>query len=306
MLNGDYMKYDLIIIGAGPAGITAAIYAKRSGLNVLLLEKKVPGGMLNYVSNVDNFPGEINISGPDLAFKMFEHIRISEVEFKNKGVERVILENGYKKVIVSDDEYYLTKNLIIATGRVPKKLGLENETELLGKGISSCAICDGPLYKDMDVLVVGGGNSALEEAIYLSNICNKVYLVHRRDKFKAEAPLINCLEKRNNIECLMESRVTKINSSNGVLSSVIINDDIELKVAAMFTYVGFIPSTNFVSTLNITDENGYIEVDENYESREKGIYAVGDIIKKDIYQIVTSCGEGAVAAISVARSVDGN
>lgn len=299
------MKYDVIIIGLGPAGITAALYAKRSGLNVLCLEKNMPGGMLNYMSDIDNYPGEMNISGPDLAFKMFEHLRSLEIDYKTKAVERIIIENDYKKVIISDDEYYYTRKIIIATGRKPKLLGLPNEKELFGKGLSTCALCDGPLFKDQDVCVVGGGDSAISEAIYLSNICNKVYLVHRRNEFKANEDLVNNLKKKNNVIYIMNSEITKLNEMNGRLYSIQVNGKEEIKVSAMFTYIGFIPSTSFVDNLGILDEYGYVEVNNNLESKIEGIYAVGDITNRDnIYQVITSCGEGATAAINVARSLE--
>lgn len=297
------MKYDLIIIGLGPGGISAAIYAKRSGLNVLCLEKSMPGGMLNYMNDIDNYPGAFDLTGPDLAFKMFEHLRKMNIEYKVKGVERIVLEDNLKKVIVSDDEYYYTKTVIIATGRRPKRLGLENEIELIGKGISTCAICDGPLYKDLNVAVVGGGNSAIGEATYLSNICNKVYLIHRRNSFRADQSLINTLKKKNNIVYLMNSEVTKLNTLDDHLNSIVVNDE-EINVSALFTYIGFIPSTEFVNHLNILDSDGYIIVNNNYETSIKGIFAIGDIIKKDIYQVITSCSEGAIAAINVTKELE--
>ena len=298
------MKYDLIIVGMGPAGITAAIDAKRSGLNVLVLEKSMPGGLLNYMDNIDNYPGEVNISGSDLAFKMFEHLKSLKVDYKFKNVERIILEDNLKKVIISDDEYYFTKTVIIATGRTPKKLGLANEEELFGKGISSCAICDGPLYKDQVVAVVGGGNSAVSEAIYLSNTCEKVYVIHRRESLRADDKLVKCLDKKNNIEIIYNSNITAIDKENGRIKSITINDKDKIDIACLFTYIGFVPMTSFVNTLNILDDNGYILVDNNYETKVKGIYAIGDIIKKDIYQIITSCGEGAIAAINASKYIE--
>lgn len=299
------MKYDLVIVGMGPAGITAAIYAKRSGLNVLCLEKSMPGGLLNYMDNIDNYPGETNISGSDLAFKMFEQLKSLDVDYKTKNVERIIIEGDLKKVIISDDEYYYTKAIIIATGRSPKKLGLENEEELFGKGISTCAICDGALYKDKKVAVVGGGNSAVSEAIYLSNICEKVYLIHRRNFLRADDKLVNCLNKKNNIEVIYNSNITSIKKEEDKIKSITINETQEIEIACLFTYIGFVPKTSFVNTLSILDEDGYILVDSNYETCIKGIYAVGDIIKKEIYQIITSCGEGAVAAINATKYIEG-
>jgi len=290
------MIYDLIIIGMGPAGVSAAIYAKRAGLNVLCFEKSMIGGYVNYIDKIENYPGMI-MSGPDLAFKFYEHIKELDIEVINKEVLSVI-DGEVKKVVTNDDEY-LCKNILIATGRIPRKLGLDYEEELDGKGISHCALCDGAFYKGKDVAVVGGGDSALQEALYLSNLCNKVYLIHRRDEFRAVSSLLDKVQDKDNIVRIMNTNISELKSEDDKLSSIILDSGDELEVAGLFIYVGFIPGTNFAKDLGITDEEGYIIVDKHYESTVKNVFAVGDIIKKEVYQVSVSVGEGAEAAINI-------
>lgn len=290
------MIYDLVIIGMGPAGVSAAIYAKRAGLNVLCLDKAMIGGYVNYIDRVENYPGMI-MSGPDLAFKFYEHIKELDIEFVNKEVLSVI-DGDVKKVVTSDTEY-LCKNVLVATGRVPRKLGLENEEELEGKGISHCALCDGAFYKGKTVAVVGGGDSALQETLYLSNLCEKVYLIHRREEFKVAGSLLEKIQDKENIVRIMNTSISELGIEDNKLSSVLLDSGDELEVDGLFVYVGFVPGTRFAEELEITDENCYIIVDKHYESKIKGIFAVGDIIKKDVYQISTAVGDGAQAAINI-------
>lgn len=290
------MIYDLVIIGMGPAGVSAAIYAKRAGLNVLCLDKAMIGGYVNYIDRIENYPGMI-MSGPDLAFKFYEHIKELDIEFVNKEVLSVI-DGDVKKVITNDTEY-LSKYVLVATGRVPRKLGLDNEEELEGKGISHCALCDGAFYKGKTVAVVGGGDSALQETLYLSNICEKVYLIHRREEFKVTGSLLEKIQDKDNVVRIMNTNISSLESEDGKLSSILLDSGDELEVDGLFVYVGFVPGTDFANKLKITDENGYIIVDKHFESKLKGIYAVGDIIKKDVYQVSTSVGDGAQAAINI-------
>lgn len=290
------MIYDLIIVGMGPAGVSAAIYAKRAGLNVLCLDKAMIGGYVNFIDKVENYPGMI-MSGPDLAFKFYEHIKELDIEFINKEVISVI-DGDVKKVVVSDTEY-LCKNVLIATGRVPRKLGLENEEKLEGKGISHCALCDGAFYKGKTVAVVGGGDSALQEALYLSNLCEKVYLIHRRDEFRVSGSLLEKIQDKDNIVRIMNTNIIELEIEDEKLCSILLDSGDELEIDGLFIYVGFVPGTKFADDLGITDEEGYIVVNDKYESKKVGIYAVGDIIKKDIYQVSTAVGEGAVAAINI-------
>lgn len=289
------MLYDLVIVGMGPAGISAAIYAKRAGLNILCLDKMMPGGYLNFIDRVDNYPGFYNISGPELAFKMQEQLKELEVPFVMENVVDIEINDDIKNVITSKNSY-LTKNVIIATGRVSRQLGLENELELEGKGISHCALCDGALFKGRDVAVVGGGNSALQEAKYLANICNKVYIIHRRDSFRADAELVQEIENQHNVELVKNVTITKLLSDGDKLIGVELSNGLSLDIACLFSYVGYVPGTKFATSLNITDKDGYIDVDDNYETKISGIYAIGDIIKQRIYQIVTATSDGAVCA----------
>ena len=290
------MIYDLVIIGMGPAGVSAAIYAKRAGLNVLCLDKAMIGGYVNYIDRIENYPGMI-MSGPDLAFKFYEHIKELDIEFVNKEVLSVI-DGDVKKVVTNDCEY-LSKYVLVATGRVPRKLGLDNEDELEGKGISHCALCDGAFYKGKTIAVVGGGDSALQETLYLSNICEKVYLIHRREEFKVTASLLEKIQDKDNVVRIMNTNISGLESKDGKLSSILLDSGDELEVDGLFVYVGFVPGTNFANELEITDENGYIIVDKHFESKLKGIYAVGDIVKKEVYQVSTSVGDGAQAAINI-------
>ena len=290
------MIYDLVIIGMGPAGVSAAIYAKRAGLNVLCLDKAMIGGYVNYIDRIEIYPGMI-MSGPDLAFKFYEHIKELDIEFVNKEVLSVI-DGDVKKVVTNDTEY-LSKYVLVATGRVPRKLGLDNEEELEGKGISHCALCDGAFYKGKTIAVVGGGDSALQETLYLSNLCEKVYLIHRREEFRVTGSLLEKIQDKDNVVRIMNTNISGLESKDGKLSSILLDSGDELEVDGLFVYVGFVPGTNFANELEITDENGYIIVDKHFESKLKGIYAVGDIIKKEVYQVSTSIGEGAQAAINI-------
>lgn len=290
------MIYDLIIIGMGPAGVSAAIYAKRAGLNVLCLDKAMIGGYVNYIDKIENYPGMV-MSGPDLAFKFYEHIKELDIEFVNKEVISVI-DGDVKKIVTSDGEY-LCKNVLIATGRVPRKLGLVNEEELEGKGISHCALCDGSFYKGKTVAVVGGGDSALQETLYLANLCEKVYLIHRREEFKVAGSLLEKIQDKDNVVRIMNTTISELGIEDDKLSSVLLDSGDELEVDGLFVYVGFVPGTKFANELGITDEDGYIVVNKSYESKIKGIYAVGDIIKKAVYQVSTAVGDGAEAAINI-------
>jgi thioredoxin reductase (NADPH) len=211
------MIYDLVIVGMGPAGIGAAIYAKRAGLNILCLDQAMIGGYLNFIDRIDNYPGMYGVTGPDFAYKLFEHINSLNIQFKNKKVIS-ILDGEIKKVITADEEF-LCKNIIIATGRKSKKIGLDYEDELVGKGISYCALCDGAFFKNKVVAVVGGGNSALQEALHLSNITEKVYLIHRREKFNALNELIEKVTDKSNIVKVMSANIQELEINNNKLES---------------------------------------------------------------------------------------
>ncbi len=296
------MQYDLIIIGMGISGISAGIYAKNSGLKILMLEKNMPGGLLNKISKINNYPGYREVTGPDLSLELFNSVNELNIPYKIAEVEEIRVEKN-KKIVKTTLGEFESKYVIIASGRESRKLGLPNETKLLGRGISTCALCDGALYKDKEVALVGGGNSAIEEALYLSNIVKKIYLIHRRETFRADASLVKLLNEKKNIEILYNSEVTSIIEEENKVKEIVINKEKTIEVSALFTYIGFEPNNSFVKKLNLLNEVGYIEVDENYETKIAGIYAVGDSIKKDIYQLITAANDGVVAAIRIIRKM---
>ncbi len=289
--------YDLIIIGMGISGISASIYAKRAGMKVLLLDGSAPGGTINKISNIENYPGASPITGPDLAYKLFSEVNNMEIEYKFEKVTSVSL-GKIKKVITSNGEYE-TKFILIASGRRPKMLGLENEEKLFGKGISTCALCDGTLYKNKDIAVVGGGSSALSEALYLSNLANKVYLIHRREEFRGESELENQVKAKENIELILNNEITKLKIDDEKLTGIILKDGKSLNITGLFVYIGFIPNTEFLKDTNINIENGYILVNNCQETNIKNVYASGDVTKKEIYQIINAASEGAIAVINM-------
>lgn len=295
------MEYDVIIIGMGIAGISAAIYAKNSNLDILLIEKETPGGLLNKINVINNYPGFPKIAGPDLALNLFQSVTDLKIPYKLAEVNHIEIDGNKKRVETSIGNF--TSNFVIlATGRKNKKLGLENEEKLLGRGVSTCALCDGNLYKGKEVAVVGGGNSALEEALYLANVVKKVYLIHRRDSFRAEESLIMQVKEKENIDIIYNSNVTSIIEEENKVKEIIINEKKHLKIAALFTYVGFVPNHDFIESLDITTPDGYIEVNKNQETKIKGLYAAGDCTKKDIYQLITAANDGVTAAIHIMKN----
>lgn len=289
-------EYHTIIIGAGVAGMTAALYLKRAGINVLLIEKEAPGGQVIKTAKIENYPGILEIEGPELAMKMYEQVTKLEVPFLFEEVK--IVEKKQEKITVTTSNEQLScQNLIIATGREPRKLGIENEEKLTGKGISWCAICDGPLYRNKDVAVIGGGRAAVEEAIYLSKLCNKVTLIHRKNSFRAEEPLVDDLKSRSNIEVITPDNVVKFVPRDGKLDKLVLESGKELMVDGCFEFIGQVPMTEVFRPLGIVNPTtNYIEVDENLQTAISNIYACGDCLDKDLYQIVTACSEGAIVA----------
>ena len=288
--------YDLIIIGMGISGITASIYAKRAGMKVLLLEGSAPGGTINKISMIENYPGYSSIAGPDLAYNLFEEVNKLQIEYKLEKVTDVILEETSKRVKTTSNVYE-AKYLLIASGRHPKMLGLKNEEKFLGRGISTCALCDGALYKNSDVAVIGGGSSALSEALYLANIVNKVYLIHRREEFRGEDTLVRETKERKNIELILNNEVTELKVEDDTLKGIVLKDGRKINVKGIFIYVGFIPNTEFLESTNLKMEDGYIIVDNHHETNIKGVYASGDVTKKEIYQIVNAASERAEAVV---------
>ena len=286
--------YDSIIIGAGISGMTSAIYLKRYNLDILILEKQVPGGQISKATIIENYPGIKAIDGTTFSMNLLDQIQNLKIELKYEEVVNIIEEDKIKIVETKDNKYY-TKTIIIGTGRRPKSLNI-GEEKYIGKGISYCATCDGMFYKNEDVIVVGGGNSALEESIYLSSICKSITILNRSNKLKADQILIDKIKKISNIKILLNSNITKINGED-YIESIEINNNLLLKCKAVFIYIGLTPNTEEFK--NIKCENGYIIVDKNQMTNKEGIYAVGDVVKKDLYQLITAASDGAIAANSI-------
>lgn len=292
--------YDVIIIGMGIGGITAGIYGKRAGLNVLMFEKSAPGGMLQKIDKIQNYPGFSEISGSDLALNLFNQVKKVGVPFKFEEVIDVEITEEYKKVITKNGTYE-AKNVIVATGRTPKYLGLDNEKDYLGRGLSTCASCDGNFYKGEDVAVVGSGNSALQESLYLANIVNKVYLLHRGVNFKGDDALVEKVRNTQNIEIVDGVNIKKINEVEGKIESVTLDNEKTINVKGVFIYIGYKPDTEMFKKLDITNINGDIIVSENFETEIDGLYAIGDCAKKDVYQLVTAASDGCIAVSDIEK-----
>lgn len=288
--------FDCIIIGAGISGCTAAIYLKRAGLNILMLEKKAIGGQIINTSEIENYPTIISTDGFTFSENLKKQIKNLNIEIKYEEV--LDIKNNDVKEVITKNNTYLTKNIIIATGRIPRKLELDNENTLLGKGISYCATCDGFFYKNKDVAILGGGNSALEAAIYLSKMCNNVTIINRSEKLRADYELINEVKDLKNIQIIYNEQIKELKENNGYLDSLILNNQ-KLKVDGLFIYIGLIPTLPFIKSINLNLDNGYIVVDSKMKTNIDGIYACGDIIKKDLYQIITAASEGAIAASNI-------
>jgi thioredoxin reductase (NADPH) len=299
--------YDLLIIGSGPAGMTAGIYAKRANLNVAIFEKNAPGGQLVNYKEIENYTGYKKLDGFQLALNMFDHVQDIGVEVIFDEVSKVEVEGNVKKV-VTNNETYETKAVIIATGNVPRRLGVEGEDELAMNGISWCAICDGPIYKDRKVVVVGGGNSAVEEASYLTTLASHVTIVQNLDDLTADYKAQEILKKAKNVDFHFGSLVKKfLKGENGLKGVVITNKDgkeIEIEADGVFEYVGMYPVTDMVKDLGITTDYGYIVANDKMETKIPGVFASGDVIDKQIRQVITAASDGAIAAQNVLRYLE--
>lgn len=294
--------FDIIVIGMGISGITAGIYAKRSNLNVLLLDKSAPGGLLNNIDMISNYPGFSDIKGVDLAFNLFEQVKNVGVPYKLENVTSLEKQDS-KFIVTTDNSKYEAKNIILATGTRPKFLGLDNEKDLLGRGLSTCAVCDGTFYKGKDVCVVGNGNSALQESLYLSKIVNKIYLLNRKDTFKGEDYLIDKVKSTPNIEIVSNVSIKEYNETDGKIESVILSNDEEIKCSGVFIYIGYKANTDLVNNFNITNEDGRVLVDNNMETSVKGLFATGDVNDKGPYQLISAANDGMIAAMYIDKHI---
>ena len=300
--------YDVIVVGGGPAGMTASIYAKRAGLNVAMIERLAPGGQLINYQSLDNYTGFIG-DAPTLVTLMHKQTLDTGVEILYGDVIKIEVDNHGVKHVITEDKRYEAKAVILATGNIPKKLNVENEEPFLYKGISWCAICDGPFYKGKDVIVVGGGKSGVEEGYYLSNLAKSVTLIHRSEKLKAEAVSIKLLESAKNVKIILNSTIKRFVDTNGKLSGAMIVDKVTGKETlipadGVFVYVGMIPVTNMVKHLDIYDEQGYLKVNSRMETSVPGIFGAGDVNAKEIRQVATAVGDGSIAAQFAAKYVE--
>lgn len=284
-----------IIIGAGPAGMNAALYLKRAGIDVVLIEKEVPGGEMLKTNKIENYLGFESIDGGELALKMSKQIKDLGIKIMKDKVLKVTKSDKF--IVEMEKEKIEADYVIVATGRTPRKLGLRGEDVLTGKGISYCAVCDGAFYRGKEVAVIGGGDAALTEALYLSDLCAKVYVVVRRD-LRASEVLQSRVKSKENIIVLKNVNVSKLDFDER-LSSIILDDGKTLPVSGMFIAIGGMPQLNFLDDLDVMMKNGYIVTNDKMESSVKGLYAVGDVRYKDYYQIVTAVSDGAVAALSI-------
>lgn len=299
------MIYDVIIIGAGPAGLAAGIYGKRAGFDILILDtSSISGGQILNTYEIDNYPGFPGASGQEVADAMRQHCDKLGVEFA-RGRVTSIIDNGSTKDLVTKKNTYTAKSIIIATGASNKKLGCPGEEELSGMGVSYCATCDGAFFKEKQVAVVGGGDVALEDAIYLSRFCTKVYLIHRRDEFRGAKVLQDQVKSTDNIEIIYDTVVSSINGTQSVESITVQNtktdSSSELKVDGIFIAVGTVPNTQILSGLVQMDDKGYVIADETCKTSCPGVFAAGDVRTKPLRQVLTATADGANAITSIQK-----
>lgn len=300
--------YDVIIIGAGPAGMTAAVYTSRANLSTLMLERGIPGGQMANTEAIENYPGFDSILGPELSTKMFEHAKKFGAEYAYGDVSEIGDGEEYK-VIKAGSKEYKARSIIIATGAEYKKLGVPGESELGGRGVSYCAVCDGAFFKQKNLIVVGGGDSAVEEGMYLTRFADKVTIVHRRDQLRAQKILQDRAFANEKIDFIWNHTVKQINEKDGKVGSVTLVstvDESEQEVACdgVFVYIGMVPLTEPFKELGILNDQGYVVTNEDMETSVKGIFAAGDVRDKTLRQVVTATGDGSIAAQSAQTYVE--
>lgn len=282
----------VIILGSGISGMTASIYLKRGGITPIIIENNAPGGTLNIIPSIENYPGFNEISGPDLAVNIYNQTKQLGIEYIYRNIEKIDLKN---KIIDNDTEF---DYLIIATGRRARLLGLENEDKYLGRGISTCALCDGTFYKDKEVIVVGGSSSAISEALYLSNICKRVTIIHRGDSYRAQKILIDKLGSTKNIKQIFNANVIKYNIKNNKIIGVTLDKNKKIKADGIFLGIGSIPNSDI---FEVQKEDNYIIVDNEMKTNIDYVYAIGDVTKKNVYQLITASSDAIIAANSIIK-----
>ena len=299
--------YDIIIIGGGPAGLTAALYALRAGKSVLVIEKSTFGGQITWSPKVENFPTIPSISGAELGDRLTSQVLEQGAELELDEVVSVELDGDIKRVKTDFGGTFEAKALIIAAGARPRTLGIPGEDALMGAGVCFCAVCDGAFYKDRPVAVNGGGNSALQDAMLLSDTCSKVYLIHRRDTFRGEARLVEALRARENVEFVLNSSITALIGQDELSGLIVTNDKGEsrkISVDGLFVAIGHAPDNGVFSELIDLDKGGYADSDESCTTKTPGVFVAGDCRKKNVRQLTTAAADGSCAALAACRYVD--
>lgn len=301
-------SYDVIVIGAGPGGMTAALYASRANLSVLMLDRGIYGGQMNNTAEIENYPGFKSILGPDLSEEMYESSTQFGAEY-TYGTVASIVDHGDVKTVTTDMEEYETKAIIIATGSQYRKLGAPGEAELSGRGVSYCAVCDGAFFKNKHVVVVGGGDSAIEEGIYLTQLADKVTVVHRRDKLRAQKVIQDRAFANDKMEFIWNSEVTEIKDDDQKVGGVHIKNnqtgaESDIDANGVFIYVGVLPMTDSFQNLGILDDQGWVITNDQMETNVPGIFAIGDVRDKKLRQITTAVGDGGIAGQGVFNYIE--
>ena len=299
--------YDVVIVGAGPAGMTAAVYASRANLKTVMLERGVPGGQMANTEDVENFPGFDFITGPELSSKMFEHAQKFGAEYKY-GDRQTVEDHGNYKLLKTSSEEFKTKTVIIATGAEYKKIGVPGEELLTGRGVSYCAVCDGAFFKERELVVIGGGDSAVEEGVYLTKFASKVTIVHRRAELRAQKILQERAFKNEKIEFIWDTELQSINGEGKVGSVTLLDKNTgntyDYDTDGVFVYIGMLPLTKPFKDLGILNELNYVETNREMETSVPGIFAAGDVIDKTLRQIVTATGDGSIAAENAQKYIE--
>lgn len=299
--------YDIIIVGAGPAGLTAALYALRADKSVLVLEKGTFGGQITYSPQIENYPGFAQMSGNEFAEKLIDQVLSQGAEIEMETVT-AIRDNGTTKTVVTEDGEHEAKAVIIATGVKHRQIGLPDENRLVGSGVSYCAVCDGAFFKGQTVAVLGGGNSALQEAVLLSEGCEKVYVIQNLDYFTGEARLVEKLKARDNVEFIMGTLITALHGENELQKITLTKEDdkteTELEVQGLFVAIGLIPQNDAFAEIAGLNEYGYVDSGENCLTKTEGVFVAGDCRSKSIRQITTATADGSVAALAACRYID--
>ena len=299
--------YDIIVVGGGPAGLTAALYALRAGKSVLVIEKSTFGGQITWSPKVENFPAIPSVSGTELGDRLMAQAEAQGAEFELDEVISAELDGDVKRVKTDFGGEFEAKALIIAVGAKPRMLGLEREKELVGNGVCFCAVCDGAFYKNRPVAVSGGGNSALQDAVLLSDTCSKVYLIHRRATFRGEAKLVETLRSKDNVEFVLESSVTALHGENELSGITVTNKDgasRDISVDGLFVAVGHAPDNSVFAQLMELDEAGYAASDESCLTKTRGVFVAGDCRRKAVRQLTTAAADGSAAALAACSYID--